>query len=105
VNAQPTGIPKLVLRLYIVAGAPNSNAARANLSAMLSAMSTDDYALELVDCLAEPKRALAEGVLVTPTLVKAAPDPLQTIVGSLSDRPSVLAALGLRIDGALATDA
>lgn len=92
---EPTGRPKLVLRLYIVAGAPNSNAARANLAEMLSSISTSDYALELVDCLTEPKRALAEGVFVTPTLVKAAPDPLQTIIGSLSDRRSVIAALGL----------
>ena len=91
----PEGPGKLVLRLFVVAGAPNSNAARANLSAILSPLEPGAYALELVDCLSEPQRALAEGVLVTPTLLKLAPDPSQTIIGSLSDRRSVVAALGL----------
>ena len=92
---QLDGSGKLVLRLYLVAGAPNSNAARANLAAILSPLDSGAYALELVDCLAEPQRALAEGVLVTPTLLKLSPSPSQTIIGSLSDRVSVLAALGL----------
>lgn len=84
-----------LLRLYVVAGAPNSIAARANLAAILAPLGTEHYALEIVDCVTDPHRALKEGVLVTPTLVKLAPEPIQTIVGSLSDRRSVAAALGL----------
>ncbi|MES2176386.1 MAG: circadian clock KaiB family protein [Gemmatimonadota bacterium] len=87
---------KLQLRLYVVTGAPNSIAARSNLAAILSPLAAEDYALEIVDCLAEPQRTLAEGVLVTPTLVKSGPEPRATIVGSLSDRTSVVAALGLQ---------
>lgn len=86
---------RMLLRLYVVAGAPNSIAARANLAAILAPLGKDNYALEIVDCVTEPHRALKEGVLVTPTLVKLAPDPTQTIVGSLSDRQGVAAALGL----------
>ena len=97
--------PKLTLRLYVVSGAPNSNAARANLASILSALDANEYALEFVDCSAEPRRALAEGVLVTPTLIKSAPDPTQTIIGSLSDRAGVLAALGLRANGVKTADA
>ena len=89
------GTAKLLLRLYIVAGAPNSIAARANLASILAGVSASAYTLEIVDCLADPHRALAEGVLVTPTLIKSAPEPAQTIIGSLSDRRSVIAALGL----------
>jgi circadian clock protein KaiB len=86
---------KLLLRLYVIAGAPNSIAARANLTSILSATNPDSFALEVVDCVADPHRALADGVLVTPTLVKVAPEPGQTIIGSLSDRQLVTAALGL----------
>ena len=86
---------KLQLRLYIVSGAPNSIAARANLADILATLEDDAYALEVVDCAAQPKRALADGVLVTPTLLKLAPRPAQTIIGSLSDRKSVVEALGL----------
>ena len=85
----------MLLRLYVVAGAPNSIAARANLAAILAPVGTENYVLEIVDCITDPHRALKEGVLVTPTLVKLAPDPTQTIVGSLSDRQGVAAALGL----------
>ena len=52
---------RMLLRLYVVSGAPNSIAARANLTAILSGVNADTYALEVVDCLAEPHRALAEG--------------------------------------------
>ena len=85
----------MLLRLYVVAGAPNSIAARANLAAILAPLGKENYALEIVDCVTDPHRALKEGVLVTPTLVKLAPEPTQTIVGSLSDRSSVAATLGL----------
>jgi circadian clock protein KaiB len=66
-----------------------------NLTSILSGIEKDDYALEIVDCVNDPHRALADGVLVTPTLIKESPDPAQTIVGSLSDRVAVVAALGL----------
>lgn len=91
----PPAKPKLALRLYVVSGAPNSIAARANLSALLSELDPSSYTLEIVDCIAEPHRALAEGVLVTPTLVKSQPEPMQTIIGSLSDKRAVVTALGL----------
>ena len=86
------------LSLYVVSGAPNSIAAKSNLAAILSNVGKDDYALEVVDCVAEPQRALAEGVVVTPTLVRTEPGPTRTIVGSLSDRDRVRAALGLEHD-------
>ena len=48
-----------------------------------------------VDVLREPKRALADGIFMTPTLLKLAPAPVQTIVGSLSQTEPLLQALGL----------
>jgi circadian clock protein KaiB len=93
------------LRLYVVGGAPNSISARANLAAILSAVPRDAYSLEVVDCLLEPHRALAEGVLVTPTLIRLAPTPVQTIIGSLSNRQAVTASLGLADGEAKRSDA
>jgi circadian clock protein KaiB len=82
------------LRLYIVPGAPNSLAAKSNLADILAPLRASEYTVEIVDCLADPRRALADGVIVTPTLVKTSP-PGATIVGSLSDRARVISALGL----------
>ncbi|GAC1648296.1 MAG: circadian clock KaiB family protein [Gemmatimonadaceae bacterium] len=85
----------LMLRLYIAGDAPNSVLAEQNLRLILDAQPKDTYQLEVVDCLKEPLRALEQGVLVTPTLVKHAPPPAQTVVGALSDLPRVRSALGL----------
>jgi circadian clock protein KaiB len=85
---------KLSLRLYVVSGAPNSITARANLLEILAELEHDSYAVEVVDCIADPRRALADGIIVTPTLMKVAPEPRRTVVGTLSDRRSVLDVLG-----------
>ena len=86
---------RMVLRLYVAGDGPNSAAARVNLRRLLSGCDPATYTLEIVDCLRQPMRALQEGVLVTPTLLRLAPAPVRTIVGSLSDSARVLEALGL----------
>lgn len=85
----------LVMRLYVAGDAPNSVAARANLRRLLASQDPSSHSLEIVDCLRDPMRALREGVLVTPTLMRLEPEPVCTIVGSLSDSARVLEALGL----------
>ncbi len=83
------------LRLYIVGGAPNSVQAIANLGAICEQYLKDGYRLEVVDILEHPRRAMADGVLVTPSLKKLAPLPSANVVGNLSDKVKVLLALGL----------
>ena len=86
----------VVLRLYVVGGAPNSVQAIANLEAICSEHFKDGHRLEVVDVLQHPQRAMADGVLVTPSLTKLSPLPAAGVVGNLSDRNKVLAALGLK---------
>ncbi len=86
---------RLVLRLYVAGSAPNSARARANLLSLLERAGSRDHRLEVVDCIQEPQRALSDGVLVTPTLLKLAPSPAETIIGTLSDSRRVAEALGL----------
>jgi circadian clock protein KaiB len=74
----------VVLRLYVAGNAPNSARARANLRRLLNDVDPASYELEVIDCLEEPLRVLQDGVLVTPTLVRVEPEPLQTVVGTLS---------------------
>ena len=85
---------RLQLRLYIAGGAPNSTMAESNLASLLESHGVSDYDLEIIDCIKDPRRALGDGVLVTPTLVRFSPPPPQTIVGTLSDAARVGAALG-----------
>jgi circadian clock protein KaiB len=83
------------LRLYVAGGAPNSVQAIANLAAICKAHLQWAFKLEIIDVLKSPLRALTDGVLVTPHLAKLSPSPAANIVGNLSDRASVLAALGI----------
>jgi circadian clock protein KaiB len=86
----------VVMRLYVAQGAPNSVKAIANLEAICRKHLPDGFKLEVVDVLEFPLRALADGILVTPSLSKLSPSPCAKIVGDLSDRSSVLSALGIK---------
>ena len=82
-------------RLYVAGDAWNSVQAVANLNALCRAHLPDRHEIEIVNVFAEPKRALADGIFMTPTLVKLAPSPTRRIVGNLSQTEPVLLALGL----------
>jgi len=56
----------------------------------------DVHRLEVVDVLEHPRRAMADGVLVSPSLTRVHPRPGVNLVGNLSDRAKVLHALGLK---------
>jgi circadian clock protein KaiB len=83
----------LVLRLYVAGESPSSRRAIANLKAICATVFDDQCEVEVLDVLEHPERALADGVLVTPTLIRISP-PRRTIVGDLSQRAKVLDALG-----------
>lgn len=83
------------LRLYFAGGAPNSALAVKNLLAICKQQHVDAQGLELIDVLKEPERALRDGILVTPTLLKLSPEPVATIIGDLSAAHVVVQALGL----------
>jgi circadian clock protein KaiB len=85
----------VLLRLYVVGGAPNSVQAIANLEAICQEHLKGAYKLEVVDILEHPQRAMDEGVLVTPSLAKLSPRPAANVVGNLSDKNKVILALGL----------
>jgi circadian clock protein KaiB len=84
----------LRLRLYIAGNAPNSLRAIANAKAICSEHFGSGHDLEIVDLLEHPRRALADGVIVTPTLLKLLPLPVRRVIGNLSDTNQVLLALG-----------
>ncbi|HVB31159.1 MAG TPA: circadian clock KaiB family protein [Gemmatimonadaceae bacterium] len=91
---RPKPAPRLRLRLYVAGNAPNSLHAIANLTALCDQHFPSAHHIEIVDLLTHPQRALADGIIVTPTLVKLSPAPVQHVVGSLSDATHVLRALG-----------
>ncbi len=85
--------PGLRLRLYVAGNAPNSVSAIANVKAICVEHFQDRHELEIVDLLEHPQRALADGIIVTPTLLKLLPLPAQRLIGNLNDTKQVLVAL------------
>jgi len=82
-------------RLYVADETYNSMQALANLTALCREHMANRHEIEILDVLLEPKRALADGIFMTPTLVKLAPHPVRRIVGTLSQTQLVLQALGI----------
>lgn len=67
----------------------------ANLKTLCRERLPESHDIEIVDVLHEPQRALADGILVIPTLMKLTPLPSGKIIGNLSPLEPILAALGL----------
>ena len=82
-------------RLYVAGDTRNSEQAIFNLKALCGAYLANCHEIEVVDIARHPDRALADGIFMTPTLVKLAPAPSRRIVGTLSQTQPVLQALGL----------
>jgi circadian clock protein KaiB len=72
------------LVLFIANDSPRSAVARANLDAELAARPPGAFQLEIVNVCDDPDRALAERVLVTPTLL--APAYARRLVGDLREQ-------------------
>lgn len=89
-------LARFKFRLYVAGDAQNSAQAVANLNALCRTYLLDRHDIEIVNVFREPRRALADSIFMTPTLVKLAPSPApRKIVGTLSQTQPVLEALGL----------
>ena len=76
----------ICLRLYVASSTPNSQRAEANLDAALQELTEfPGYRVEIIDVLADAKRAVIDSVIVTPTLVALGPKRQLVMVGDLSD--------------------
>jgi circadian clock protein KaiB len=82
------------LRLYIAGQAPNSVLALANAKAICESHFLAGYKLEIIDLMENPLRALKDGIVVTPTLVRMMPKPSRRVIGTLADQKQVVLALG-----------
>jgi circadian clock protein KaiB len=89
------GAPVFNFLLFVAGDAANSAAAIANLKALCCEHLPGRHEIEIVDVFVHPERALAEGVFLTPTLVKLSPAPTRKIVGSLNNTDTVLSAIGI----------
>jgi circadian clock protein KaiB len=87
---------KWELRLYVAGQTPKSLAAMNNLRRVLDEHCPDDYRIEVIDLLANPRLAKEDQIVAIPTLVRKLPSPVRKIIGDLSDTDKTLVGLQLR---------
>jgi circadian clock protein KaiB len=76
----------LVFRLYVAGTGPNSITAEANLRQCIGHTGA---LIEIVDLLLDKARALSDGVVVTPTLIRVSPEPTGMLIGNLADQQAL----------------
>jgi circadian clock protein KaiB len=84
------------LRLYVAGQTPKSLAAFSNLKVICENHLKARYRIEVIDLLEQPHLSKGDQILAIPTLVRKLPQPVQKIVGDLSNTERVLVGLDLR---------
>jgi len=87
--------PHYELDLYVTGATPNSTRALRNIKEICEQYLAGRYTLRIIDIYQEPQLAQQEQIIAAPTLVRRQPLPRRQLVGDLSNRPTVLAILGL----------
>ncbi len=104
-SAQPSGAPSTPegeprstpyrLRLYIAGRSPNSVRAEVNLWDAINKEGGPAAGLapQIIDVFVYPRRAITDGVIVTPTLIGFGPAGRTIMMGDLADEPRLRALL------------
>jgi circadian clock protein KaiB len=87
---------KYELRLYIAGNTQKSVAALSNLKKYCDLHLKDQYSIEVIDLLQNPRLAAGDQILAIPTLVRKVPEPIRKIIGDLSNEEKVLVGLNIR---------
>jgi circadian clock protein KaiB len=82
-------------RLYVAGAGPHSTQAILNLNTICAEHLPNRHEIEVVDVTVDQGRALSDGVMLTPLLIRLSPGPVLKIAGTLSRSESVVRALGL----------
>jgi circadian clock protein KaiB len=86
---------KLVLKLYVSGMSSKSMKAIENIKLLCEEHLKGAFELEIIDIYKNPKLALEQHIVYSPSLLKKLPLPQKTLVGTLSDTTKVLKALGI----------
>jgi circadian clock protein KaiB len=87
--------PVWKLRLYVAGQTPKSIAAFINLKKICEEHLAGQYSIEVIDLLLKPQLARGDQIIAIPTLVRKLPEPVQKIIGDLSNTERVLVGLDL----------
>ena len=84
------------LRLYVMDQTPKSREAFSNLKRICETHLKGRYRITVVDLLKYPQRAKGDQIFAVPTVIRRLPNPMRSIIGTLSNSARVLVGLDLR---------
>jgi circadian clock protein KaiB len=84
-----------VLRLYVSGASPKSSRAILNVKKMCEKRLAGRYELQVIDVYQKPTLAVGEQIIAVPTLLKKLPEPLQKLIGDMSNVEQVLLGMDL----------
>jgi len=84
------------LRLYVTDSTSKSVDAFSNLKKICESRLKGCYRITVIDLVKHPELAKGDQILAVPTVVRRLPQPVRTIIGSLSDTAHLLVGLDLR---------
>lgn len=93
---------RYLLTLFVSGASSSSARAIGNIRQICDEHLSGRHQLDIIDLHQQPTLARRHNVLATPTLIKDHPLPPRMIVGDMSDRAGVLAALGVPIEDLVA---
>ena len=88
--------PMFRFQLFVAGDTPNSVEALGNITRLCQAYLPGRHEIDVVDVFREPACALAEGIFMTPTLIRLAPSSVIRVVGTLGNTEVLIHALGLQ---------
>lgn len=86
---------RYVLRLYVTGMTARSAVAVRNLRDICTRYLDGRHDLEVIDIYQQPALTKGEQIIAAPTLIKKLPLPVRRIIGDMSNRERVLAALDI----------
>ena len=86
-----------ILRLYVAGLTRRSKKAIENAQRICDENLQGRYKLEIIDIAENPRLALVEQIIATPTLIKKLPLPLRRLIGDMSDAEKFLLGIDFQL--------
>ena len=88
---------KYLFQLYLSSRSFSNEKICENLKLILDEKLKDQYSLEIIFVTEDVESVLQRNIFTTPTLIKKLPSPSSTVVGDLSDREKLSAAVEISL--------
>jgi circadian clock protein KaiB len=92
-ETQPTVVPRYAMTLFVTGASHLALQAVSRVRAFCEEELAGNYDLEVVDLYRSPERAKTSQIIAAPTLLRDKPSPVRRVIGDMSNRDKLRAAI------------